>query len=171
MAYWFDSYIVGGNGMCIAFPSASPSPTPSFSAVAATTKPVLDPTSSAAPSDASAEECEPLKISIEYDDNPEDVSYTIRKLSTRTDYDTVLIYNAPEGETTHSNTVCLPEGSYEFIISDRSSDGICCDRGQGSYYVESNDKWIGKGGGFLSEEKWAFQIPNNFDKDTGTFDD
>jgi hypothetical protein len=32
--------------------------------------------------------------------------------------------------------MCLPIGSYEFVLYDKSSDGICCDYGRGEYGIE-----------------------------------
>jgi hypothetical protein len=45
-----------------------------------------------------------------------------------------------EASKSHYNAIieemCLPIGSYEFVLYDESSDGICCDYGRGEYGIE-----------------------------------
>lgn len=51
---------------------------------------------------------------------------------------------------------------YEFIIYDAASDGICCDFGNGSYMLETdNQEVIVSGGNFGNLERTSFRIDNN----------
>ena len=47
--------------------------------------------------------------------------------------------NLPDNETSTFEK-CLPSNAcYKFIITDRSSDGMCCNFGEGDYIVSWND--------------------------------
>jgi len=64
-----------------------------------------------------------------------------------------------DGLTEDLQELCLPAGSYEFIISDVYQDGMCCDWGEGSYTVTSGQNVIADGGAFGASESTPFTLP------------
>ncbi|KAL3766511.1 hypothetical protein ACHAWU_000306 [Discostella pseudostelligera] len=64
------------------------------------------------------------------------------------------VYSSPN--YMHSNMYCLPNGSYDFRITDSYGDGICCNYGMGSYEVIMAGVSAVIGGAFLSEETKTF---------------
>lgn len=56
-----------------------------------------------------------------------------------------------------TESVCLPNGCYDFIINDEYGDGICCGYGNGSYSVtDENENTLASGGQFASTETTNF---------------
>lgn len=51
---------------------------------------------------------------------------------------------------------CLPEGTYEFKISD--FDGVCCKHGKGYYSLELDGTEILNGGGFIGSDGHTFKV-------------
>ena len=69
---------------------------------------------------------------------------------------------ANEDATSHTETVCLTEREYDFVIYDIYGEygGICCDDGEGHYNVTTFDgKVIAEGGDFGGSEVTRFSIP------------
>jgi len=60
------------------------------------------------------------------------------------------------GNTMHSNMYCVPNGSYDFRITDTYGDGICCSWGSGSYEVIMGGVSAINGGTFLQSETKTF---------------
>ncbi len=57
------------------------------------------------------------------------------------------------------DSVCLPNGCYDFIINDSYGDGICCGYGNGSYTLtDGNNNLIATGGDFDSSETVNFCV-------------
>lgn len=60
--------------------------------------------------------------------------------------------------------MCLPIGSYEFVLYDQSSDGICCDYGRGEYGIEFTNgrviRQISRGAFSGSSEVTPFDVTN-----------
>lgn len=116
--------------------------------------------------DCGGSKCEPcriacdenrVKINITFDEFPEEVSWTIKTLSGES-----IIYGAYTTGNADFSTVekeiCLPDGCYEFTIKDVFGDGICCDKGRGSYKVTFGDKVLASGGDYKKEETTTFCI-------------
>ena len=53
---------------------------------------------------------------------------------------------------TYTYEVCIPDTCVEFVIYDSYGDGICCDWGEGEYWVEYNGVTVAEGAEFGSEE-------------------
>jgi len=57
----------------------------------------------------------------------------------------------------YTETVIVPNGTYEFNITDTTGDGICCDNGQGSYTAKVGVA-ARTGGSFASSEVTFFVL-------------
>mgnify|MGYP000577888267 CR=1 FL=1 len=68
--------------------------------------------------------------------------------------DEILTANA-DGSTVNE-TYCLPDGCYDFVITDAYGDGICCSYGNGSYTVTSGSSTLASGGSFTSSDATNF---------------
>ena len=53
---------------------------------------------------------------------------------------------------TVTETFCLPDDCYDFIINDSYGDGICCSYGNGSYTISDDGGVLASGGDFGSSE-------------------
>ncbi len=60
--------------------------------------------------------------------------------------------------TTYTETFCLGDGDYEYIIYDSYGDGICCSYGSGSYDLSDASTSYASGGSFGSSEATSFTI-------------
>jgi len=60
---------------------------------------------------------------------------------------------------TTTESVCLEEGTYNFIIYDAYGDGMCCNWGEGSYQLSYNGNTITSGAEFLFNEVKTITIP------------
>ncbi len=58
-----------------------------------------------------------------------------------------------------SKDLCLPDGSYTFIIYDAYSDGMCCSFGMGSYTLSAGTNILASGGAFGVFESTSFTLP------------
>lgn len=68
-------------------------------------------------------------------------------------------YTAANGSV--SVQVCLPDGCYDFTITDTYGDGICCSYGNGSYSVtDPDDNVLASGGEFTLSETTNFCYSN-----------
>ncbi len=56
------------------------------------------------------------------------------------------------GTTNYTETFCLPNGCYDFVINDSYGDGICCSYGNGSYSLDLNGTNLVNGSSFTSSE-------------------
>ncbi|MBN4066111.1 hypothetical protein JYT51_02130, partial [Candidatus Amoebophilus asiaticus] len=75
-----------------------------------------------------------MKIRVTPDDYPTDITWTLKK------WDNNSVQSVRLGD--HNNLtiteVCSTIDTYEFIIDDYYGDGICCQWGQGSYFITNN---------------------------------
>jgi hypothetical protein len=64
------------------------------------------------------------------------------------------------------DTICVTDGCYVFEISDSDGDGICCDYGQGRYFLQdSTGNVIGSGSQFDTMDIVDFCLPEVEDND------
>ncbi|MEZ4988189.1 MAG: T9SS type A sorting domain-containing protein, partial [Saprospiraceae bacterium] len=61
-------------------------------------------------------------------------------------------YGSQADGSTLNTTVCLPDGCYNFTISDSYGDGICCSYGNGSYTVSQGGTTLASGGSFTTSQ-------------------
>mmetsp|Transcript_3961 Transcript_3961/g.8932 ORF Transcript_3961/g.8932 Transcript_3961/m.8932 type:complete len:177 (-) Transcript_3961:189-719(-) len=117
--------------------------------------PSLAPSSSSSPT----ETCYWIDIAIVHDLCSSETSWEIQRI-VGGGGDNVLIksFQAADGDTSHTESMCLQEGVHEFTIHDILG-GICCDFGEGNYKVTSNGALIGEGGEFGYSETTTFSIP------------
>jgi len=67
----------------------------------------------------------------------------------------------PETSGRHIASMCLPEGSYKFLLKDVNGDGMCCDYGLGSYGLYFNggrDVRPTSLADFVAKEETQFQV-------------
>jgi len=126
--------------------------------------PITPPPQSAPPtSSAPTTTCFKIEISFLFDSFPSETKWSI------SDEDSNPIVTAgPFDDWNYAGvftqqTLCLPEGVYEFIVSDLSGDGICCSYGDGTYsliYIAggANDI-IAEGGSFGDSDNVKFSLP------------
>lgn len=99
-----------------------------------------------------------VTLTIVLDNYPEETSWQIL------DGSTVLAAGGtygsqPDGSTVVEN-ICLPDGCFDFVISDAYGDGICCGYGNGSYILrdDSDNAVLASGGQFGSSETTNFCV-------------
>ncbi|ELR68640.1 Endonuclease I [Fulvivirga imtechensis AK7] len=66
--------------------------------------------------------------------------------------------NGYANNSSYSETFCLADGSYDFVIYDSYGDGICCAYGQGAYALTSGGTTLSSGGAFGASEAVSFTI-------------
>ena len=98
-----------------------------------------------------------VTLTIVLDNYPEETSWQIL------DGSTVLAsggtYGSQPDGSTVTETVCLPDGCYDFVITDAYGDGICCAYGNGSYLLEdAGGNTLASGGSFGSSETTNFCV-------------
>ena len=105
------------------------------------------------------DECYQIEITIEYDGYPAETSWELHKLVYNGDEDELVDSHAgSSGVTLFNQTICLPEGEYNFTIID--ADGICCSYGQGNYNITTpNGGVLAEGGEFKGSESSMFVFP------------
>ena len=97
-----------------------------------------------------------MSIYLQFDNYPQDTSWDIRQ------GENIIASSPPfdEGVTEDTQELCLPSGNYNFNIYDVYGDGMCCEWGEGSYSVTSeNGTVIASGGEFGQSESTAFSLP------------
>ncbi len=66
------------------------------------------------------------------------------------------------------DTICVPDGCYEFTIRDSDFDGICCDHGAGNFMLtDTAGNVLGNGGAFDTLQVIDFCLPDNVQPDEG----
>jgi len=101
-----------------------------------------------------------LTIDVTLDQYPTDTRWEIipqgqsTAIATSAPYDASLQFSPAE-----TDSVCLPDGTYDFIIYDVYGDGICCDWGEGSYQLAFGDDIVASGGSFGKSETKTFSTP------------
>mgnify|MGYP003670956012 CR=1 FL=1 len=96
-----------------------------------------------------------INISITFDNYPEETAWTLTNASGTTvasgSYSSV---NA-DGSTVNES-YCLPNGCYDFVITDVYGDGMCCSYGNGAFSVTSGSTTLASGGSFTSSDVTNF---------------
>jgi hypothetical protein len=97
----------------------------------------------------------PFEVRIFTDQTPLETSWTL----TTKKY---TIEKSPEyqdGLTWYKTPLCLAKGKYDFTITDKMGDGICCGpAGNGEYALVVRGRPIASGGAFTDNEKISFEV-------------
>jgi len=101
--------------------------------------------------------CTDVTVSIKLDNYPEETSWKLKNASGTTVASANYTSANPDGSTVEQ-TVCLPDGCYDFVINDSYGDGICCSYGVGSYTVSDGSGTLASGGSFGRSETTNFCI-------------
>ena len=97
-----------------------------------------------------------IDINIVYDDYPAETSWKLYKVDTYEDIE-IESHQGLEGDPPFTETICLEDGEYKFVISDSFGDGITS---PGLYTVTSSDGVaVAEGGGFDESESTNFLLP------------
>ncbi|MBC3846582.1 VCBS repeat-containing protein [Winogradskyella echinorum] len=99
--------------------------------------------------------CTDVMVSITFDNYPQETSWSIQDSAGVTVASGGTYGSEPDGSTITIEE-CLPEGCYDFIISDTYGDGICCEYGNGSYTVTANGLTVASGASFENSETTNF---------------
>ncbi|MEZ5042663.1 MAG: M12 family metallo-peptidase [Saprospiraceae bacterium] len=101
-----------------------------------------------------------VTLTITLDNYPEETRWEIKSGNS------VVVSGGPYGSqpdgSTISESICLEDGCYAFIIYDAYGDGICCSFGVGNYTLINNstDVILASGGSFSSVESTNFCVEN-----------
>mmetsp|Transcript_6830 Transcript_6830/g.15608 ORF Transcript_6830/g.15608 Transcript_6830/m.15608 type:complete len:1626 (-) Transcript_6830:1186-6063(-) len=142
-------------------PNPTPSPTPNPTALPTpnpTIRITAPPTVSLRPLPSSS--CYNLDVDVTLDQYASDTRWEIipqgqsGAVATSPPYDASLAFTPTDTES-----VCLPEGTYDFTIYDVYGDGICCYWGEGSYKLAFDDNVVAEGGSFGLNETKTFSTP------------
>ncbi len=126
---------------------------------------------------ATDNDCDKIRISISFDDYPEDISWEIKN-----NKDDIVLkgeaYDQSQKRKTLHIDECLEKGCYTFIIKDSYNDGLCCDKGNGAYRLDNMSKRVNlatMSNNFLTQESTKFCITNavnrfSLDKVKGNFE-
>ena len=101
-------------------------------------------------------ECYDVFVNLSFDQYSQDESWDISQ------NEVVVASSEPfvAGLTEDAQELCLSPGDYVFTIYDVYGDGMCCDWGDGSYSVTTNDEvTIAEGGEFGPSESTLFTLP------------
>ncbi|WP_452603064.1 T9SS type A sorting domain-containing protein [Pontimicrobium sp. MEBiC06410] len=100
-----------------------------------------------------------IEVSITFDDYPEETGWSINNTDGVSVASGTYSVANPDGSTV-TETLCLPNGCYNFVITDSYGDGICCDFGNGSYSVTNGEEVLASGGSFNNTETTNFCVDN-----------
>ena len=120
------------------------------------------PTPAPSISSSPTQTCHWIAITVEYDDDPHETSWLLERAGRGSANVLVKsLANAAIGDTSHTESICLEEGEYEFTIQDVAGDGMCCGvtQGYGNYNITSNGSLTAEGGEFGRSESTTFTIP------------
>ncbi len=111
-----------------------------------------------------------VTISITFDNYPEETSWAITNSSGATVASGGTYASQADGSTL-TISECLPNGCYDFTISDAYGDGICCSYGNGAYSVIGGGSTLASGSSFTNSETTNFCVgstpPASCDTPTG----
>lgn len=103
--------------------------------------------------------CTNVQLAITLDDYPAETKWDIKDAATGV----IVAFGGPytdfTGGSTVNQTICLPNGCYNFNMYDAFGDGICCSYGNGSYQLTTGIYYIAQGGAFGTVETTPFCIP------------
>ncbi|WP_452220573.1 M43 family zinc metalloprotease [Lacinutrix salivirga] len=96
-----------------------------------------------------------VNVSITFDNYPEETAWTLKNANGTTVASGSYSTANADGSTINE-TYCLPDGCYDFEITDVYGDGICCAYGNGSYSVTSGSNTLASGGSFTASDTTNF---------------
>lgn len=102
-----------------------------------------------------------LTLTIVLDNYPGETSWEVRDANNNVVTSSNGTYSGNAPGSTVTETLCIPNGCYDFIIYDSYGDGICCAYGSGSYDLVENTTGtsLASGGQFNSSETTNFCVP------------
>ncbi|MFK7807653.1 MAG: lysyl oxidase family protein [Saprospiraceae bacterium] len=104
-------------------------------------------------------ECSETTLNLTLDNYPEETSWEILNDENIVVASSGGTYQGTVDGANINRQVCLPEGCYQFIISDSYGDGICCSYGNGSYQLtDDSGNVLGSGSEFQSEDIISFCV-------------
>lgn len=104
-------------------------------------------------------QCNPVFITINFDDYPADISWFLENESNVTVASGDNYSNEIWENESYEFYTCLPNGNYEFRIMDSYGDGLCCNEGFGSYKISTSyDDLYLSNGQFGSGETAMFNL-------------
>jgi hypothetical protein len=95
----------------------------------------------------------PVQIIINPDQYPQEISWTLSNGST----------TLASGGSSGTSICVTPEACLTFQIFDSANDGICCQYGQGSFYVVLDGDTVASGGNYTSSQSVQFNCPPGLD--------
>jgi hypothetical protein len=100
-----------------------------------------------------------LTLTITLDNYPEETSWDVRDASNNVWASGSYSTANPDGSTV-TESICVPDGCYDFTIYDSYGDGICCSYGNGSYTLtnDADGTTLASGGSFGSSETTNFCV-------------
>jgi len=108
--------------------------------------------------------CHDVTVTVNLDDYPAETAWEIRNEANTAVVSSNGTYSGEPQNSVVSQTACLPEGCYDFVITDLYGDGICCGYGNGSYQVtDPSGNILAEGGQFTNSETTNFCVgpPDN----------
>ncbi|WP_054852229.1 immunoglobulin-like domain-containing protein [Olleya sp. ITB9] len=96
-----------------------------------------------------------INVSITFDSYPEETAWTLVNASGTTVASGAYSSANADGSTVNES-YCLPNGCYDFVITDVYGDGICCSYGNGSYSVTNGSTTLASGGSFTNSDSTNF---------------
>nr|WP_321229456.1 immunoglobulin-like domain-containing protein [uncultured Psychroserpens sp.] len=96
-----------------------------------------------------------INISITFDNYPEETAWTLTNASGITVASGSYSSANADGSTVNES-YCLPNGCYDFVITDVYGDGMCCSYGNGAFSVTSGSTTLASGGSFTSSDVTNF---------------
>ncbi len=100
-----------------------------------------------------------VKITIQPDNYGSETSWQLTDIT-----NTVIASGGPYTNNNTSiiqETIPVIEGCYTFTINDSFGDGLCCNYGNGSYSIQTqNNTTISSGGNFANQEVTKFEVTN-----------
>lgn len=141
-------------------PTIRPSEKPTPSPLEGTITP---PTSASTPSPTSLPKpsCHPIEISIQFDSSPFGKGYVFSEVTAtgETSLATFFPFDNLLANQQHTESFCLEEGSYKFVMYDSYGDGLCCVNGEGGYLITSDGVTLVQGAEFGYSEEKLFNLP------------
>lgn len=98
-----------------------------------------------------------VDVTIVFDNYPEETAWVLTD-DTGATVSSGGTYSGQADGSTLVIDLCLPDGCYDFTITDTYGDGICCSYGNGSYTVSDSSNTYASGGNFTSSETTGFCI-------------
>ncbi|WP_281542966.1 T9SS type A sorting domain-containing protein [Maribacter aestuarii] len=119
----------------------------------------IDSDNDGIPDGCDSDTCEEVTVSILFDDYARETSWELLN-SNGVAVLSGSGYTNADDFTTLTESVCLEQGCYDFVIYDSYGDGICCGQyGDGNYSVTKSDGTIlASGGTFTTSESTNFCI-------------